>query len=158
VRLLKIHSAMFSIFTTRNNGYCDFDSIAFFEKKEFIRAFSGELMISIRNDDPISNIFSEDGNCHLDDLLYGVSNISMCLESEDAFSFTFDGITRHEVKNGDDFLTVSSELKYKTVNKHTFIFILKIILSEINIFTSRAKNKNYEDFFRGDRFLYILNY
>jgi len=149
---------MFSIFTTRNSEYCDFDSIAFFDKKEFIRTFSGELMISIRSDDLIGNVLSDNGNCHLDDFLYGISGMSICLESEEVFSFALDGITDYEVKNGDDLLIITSKLKHKTVNKHAFIFTLKIILSEINIFTSRAKNKNYEDFFKGDRFLYILNY
>jgi len=149
---------MFSIFTTRDGGYCDFDSITFFDTKLLTRQFRGELLISVKNDELISNILSDDGKCDMSDFLYGVSSVSRQLAREDAFSFTLDGIIWHRAKVVDGMLKISSESKYKTINRHTFVFILKIILSEINIFTNKANNKRYENILNAYDFSCILNY
>jgi len=149
---------MFSIFTTCAGGYCDFDSIAFFDEKSLARQFRGEFMVSIKNDESIDNILSGNGDCDLTDFLYGVSGISRCLESESEFSFTLDGIIRHTAKSKNNMLIISSQLKNKKINRNTFIFILKIILSEINIFAKKANNKRYENLLTAHNFSYILNY
>jgi len=149
---------MYSIFTTRNGQSFDFDSIEFLDKQNLIREFSGDLGILIRNDDVIGNIFSNEGEYYLDYFLYGLMSISSGLKSGDDFSFRFNGVNNYKVKNGNDRLVISLNHEQKAVNKHTFVFILKIILSEIKIFTGRTHNKNYEELLRRDGLSYMVDY
>jgi len=149
---------MFSIFTADNCGYCDFDSIAFFDKKKLARDFGGELLISIKGDDVVSNVISDCGYFYLRDFIFNAGCIARNMESEKVFSLAFDEHDLYEIENGIDTLIFSSEGNRKKVNKHSFVFVLKIILSEINIFLRRAENKKYTNELGSSSLNYIARY
>jgi len=149
---------MFSIFTSHNDVYCDFDSICFFDKKTLARDFGGELLISMKGDEIISNVISDCGYFYLRDFIFNAGCIARNLESEKVFSLAFDEHDLYEVENGIDTLVFSSEENRKKINKHSFVFVLKIILSEINIFLDKASNKKYAKELGSSSLNYIAKY
>jgi len=149
---------MFSIFTSLDDSCCDFDLICFFDKKKLARDFGGELLISIKGDDVISNVISDCGYFYLRDFIFNAGRIARNIESEKVFSLAFDEHDLYKVENDVDVLTFYSEKNRKKINKHSFVFVLKIILSEINIFLGRAENKKYTNELGSSNLNYIARY
>jgi len=149
---------MFSIFTNIDGFSCDFDTIRFFDQKKLSGKFGGELLISIKGDDAIGNIISECGHFYLRDFMFNLGRISRNIENEKKFSLAFDEHDLHEVSNDTDILNFKSNNKEKEINKHLFIFTLKVIISEINIFLNRSKNNRYKNYFMVKNMEYIVKY
>jgi|GEM_PF-1979173 len=151
--------------------YCDFDNLSYYPPNDLLRDFRDECWIAIRADKIIDNFFSVQGWCGLYEFGLGLSHISAILAQEGRESFdaqvipifTLDESRHYKLQDNADRLKLFAHSKdcaidgNKTINRHYFIVVIKIILSEIHIFLTRCNNRFHQYQFKSG-FDYIQNY
>jgi len=166
---------MYCIF--RNNAignkvcYCDFDNIGHYPPNDLLRDFRDECWIAIRGDEIIDNFFSAQDWCALDEFGLGLKHISAILSEEYSAKcaeplslvFTLDESRHYKLVDNAGRLTLFPHSQgctidgRKTFNRHYFVVVIKIILSEIRIFLAKCNNRFHQHQFKSG-FDYIQSY